>query len=300
MCVTFVLACSLLAAQPATAAPSSIALQHCLVSLIDEAQVPAKEHGELMQLHVTEGQTLKAGDPMAQIDDADAQAALRVADFKLRQANEEAGSDVYVRYSKASADVARANYQAAEEACKRIPNTFSLTEMREKWLVWNRATLEIEKSEMDHRILGLKAKVAEAEAEVARESTERRVIRSPIDGTVVEIRRHVGEWVQPGDPIIHVMRYERLRVEGFIQSQLVDPAEVDGKPVSVTIELARGRKETLPGKVTYVNQSDQAGRVYRVWAEIENRQEGGHWLVRPGLEAEMTIQLRQAEMAAPR
>ena len=30
---------------------------------------------------------------------------------------------------------------------------------------------------------------------------------------------------------------------------------------------------------------------YRVWAEVVNRAERGHWLLRPGLEVEMTIDL---------
>jgi hypothetical protein len=33
----------------------------------------------------------------------------------------------------------------------------------------------------------------------------------------------------------------------------------------------------------------KAGGEYRVWAEVANRRERGHWLLRPGLEARMTI-----------
>ena len=41
--------------------------------------------------------------------------------------------------------------------------------------------------------------------------------------------------------------------------------------------------------ITFVNPLVQAGGEYRVWAEVVNRQENGEWLLRPGLEAEMTI-----------
>jgi hypothetical protein len=45
------------------------------------------------------------------------------------------------------------------------------------------------------------------------------------------------------------------------------------------------------GKIIYISPLVQAGGEYRVWAEVSNRQENGQWLLRPGLNAEMTIQL---------
>jgi len=36
----------------------------------------------------------------------------------------------------------------------------------------------------------------------------------------------------------------------------------------------------------------RAGNKYRVRAEVENRLVGGHWIIRPGLPASMTIEIR--------
>uniref|UniRef100_A0A7C4L0N9 HlyD family efflux transporter periplasmic adaptor subunit n=1 Tax=Bellilinea caldifistulae TaxID=360411 RepID=A0A7C4L0N9_9CHLR len=276
----------------AGALPNELTLDHCLVSIIDEAQVPSQESGVIAELLVKEGQAVRAGDLLFRLDDLSARAAYRVAEFKWQQAEKEAKSDVSVRFSQASADVARANYDAANEANRRSPNTFSQTEMREKWLICVRSNLEIEKSKLDLEISGIRAQAMAGELEIARQNLERRSIKSPLEGVVEEIRRHVGEWVQPGDAVVHVVRLDRLRIEGFIKASVALPGEVNGRPVQAEVELARGQRAVFTGQVTHVKSILQAGGEYRVWAEVQNRQADGHWLLRPGLEARMTIRLR--------
>ena len=122
---------------------------------------------------------VRAGEPLARIDDIEAQAAHRVADFKRKQADKEAKSDVTVRFAEASSAVARANYEAAQEANRRQKDTFSQTEMREKWLICVRSDLEIEKAKLDLELFGIKAQVAEAELGVAKENVERRTRFAP-------------------------------------------------------------------------------------------------------------------------
>lgn len=71
-----------------------------------------------------------------------------------------------------------------------------------------------------------------------------------------------------------------------------DRAEIDGRPVSVSVELAGGRHESLDGKVVFVSPMEEAGGRYRFWAEVENRKVAGQWLLSPGQMAEMTVLLK--------
>jgi macrolide-specific efflux system membrane fusion protein len=103
-----------------------------------------------------------------------------------------------------------------------------------------------------------------------------------------------GEWVEPGNEVLRLVRLDRLRIEGFLNASDFSPSEVSNRPVRVTVELARGRKETFQGKIVFVNPLVQAGGVYRVWAEVVNRMENNQWLLRPGLLAEMTIDVGAA------
>ena len=87
--------------------------------------------------------------------------------------------------------------------CKaRVP----LAVVQQHMLEHRAAVLSIEKSEMELRIAGLQAKVSEAELAQATEKVERRRIKSPLAGQVQKIYRHVGEWVQAGEPVLHVVQ----------------------------------------------------------------------------------------------
>lgn len=282
---------------PREPAGGVITLPNCLVSLINsgEAQVPAKEAGALTRFAVVEGQEVREGDLLAQIDDSDAQAAARVAQFKLQQAQEEANSDVSVRYSTAASAVAKAEYEAAIAANAKMRGTVPQVELNKLLLTWKRADLEIEKAQMDLRISGLKAKVSDAEAGVAKENVIRRQIRSPLDGIVVELRGHQGEWVKPGDTVVHVVRLDKLRIEAFLNIKKIPQNDLLDKPIRVSVE---GGREALPGKIVFVSPMIQAGGDYRIWADVDNRLDKtarggqGNWLLKPGMTAEMTIQVR--------
>ena len=84
---------------------------NCLLSLDEEAQVPAQEAGVLMKIPVREGRRWPAGDLLAQIDDVVPQAEDNVAKYKLKVAKKQATDDINVRYSSAAADVADAKLE---------------------------------------------------------------------------------------------------------------------------------------------------------------------------------------------
>ena len=92
---------------------------------------------------------------------------------------------------------------------------------------------------------------------------------------------------------MRVVRMDRLRVEGFLNSEHYAPEQVLGATVRVMLDLAGDYNETLQGKIDYVSPLVEASGDYRVWAEVDNRpgRGGYHWLLRPGSEAEMIIEL---------
>lgn len=280
-----------------------VTLAQCLVSLVEEAQVPAQEAGILVELNAREGAQVSVGERLARVDDVQTMSAHQVAALKLQAAKEKATNNINVRYAQAASDVARVEYEQAWRANQRSAGTISETEVRRLFLTDRRATLGIEQAALDQRVAALEAKVLEAEAASAAADVERRRINSPLDGVVVKVNRRIGEWVQPGDPVVHVVRMDRLRIEGFlcatdardregrVAARGHPPALIDGRPVTVAVELAGGRRETFQGKVVFVSPMVQAGGEYRFWAEVFNRKEGDHWLLLPGLMAEMTVHL---------
>ena len=96
---------------PATAAEP--VLEGCLVSLIDEVKVPAREAGVIMKLAIRQGDLVAKGDVLAQIDDDQPQMEKRRAQAEHEQALAKAESDVDVRYSEKAQGVAEMTFRKA-------------------------------------------------------------------------------------------------------------------------------------------------------------------------------------------
>ena len=276
----------------AQTAPPVYKLSNCLVSLVQEAQVPAQEPGVLVEVKVREGQQVEAGQLLCQVDQTKAKMEYRVADGKLSVAKEKASDDINVRYAMAAADVAKAELEVNEDANRRVPRAVPMTEINKLILKCKETTLAIDKSKLDMRVAGHEATVSQAEADGAQENIYRRQIKSPLDGVVVELHRHLGEWVQPGDQVLHIVRIDRLWVEGYAKTTDLTRAEVQDRPVLVQIKLPHGQTVTIPGTVIFAKPTTEAGGAFLVRAEIMNQKQNGYWVLSPGLSAEMTIQLR--------
>jgi multidrug resistance efflux pump len=164
-----------------------------------------------------------------------------------------------------------------------------------RFLKYEESRLSVENAEILQEIAGLEANVGTARVEAAEKQIERHKIASPLDGVVVEVYRRAGEWVQPGEPVLRVVRMNRLRIKGELNFSQYAPREVAGKPVTVSVPLERGRQETFKGKVVFAEPDIRIDGTYDVLAEVDNRSEGssGHWLLVPGIGgAIMTIHLK--------
>jgi multidrug efflux pump subunit AcrA (membrane-fusion protein) len=274
--------------------PDKVMVKNCLVSLITngEAMVPAREAGFLAELGAVEGQQVARGDLLGQIDDTQAKMEHKIAGFEYQAAKAEADSKVNVDYARATYNVAVADYNRGLDANRQMAKSVPATEIDKLRLTCVQTNLATAKAENDLKISGYKAQVSEGKRDAAAEAIDRRRITSPLDGEVVEVKKNRGEWVQAGETVAHVMHLDRLRVEGFLNVTEYELGEVAGRPVTVTVQRAHGNQETFPGKVVFADKQIQAGGRYRVRAEVTNRQANGEWLLLPGRNAEMIIQLR--------
>lgn len=273
-------------------AADAVTLPNCLLSLEAEVQVPAQEPGVLKQIPVREGQQVAAGNLLAQIDDTLPKTQYNVAYYKLEVAKKEAADDIGVRYSTAAAKVAEAEYLQAVDANRRVTGTVPQAEVRRLLLKQREMDLSIEKAKKEQAVAALQVEVSGAELQAARANVERHQLIAPLDALVIELSRHEGEWVQPGDTVMRLVRVDLLRVQGFLNAKEYRASDIQGRPVQVVVTLARGQRETFPGKVVFVSPLVRAGGEFEVRAAVENRKEGDSWVLSPGLKAEMTIQLK--------
>lgn len=286
------------AATPAAMSAREVKLSHCLVSLIEDVQVPAREAGPLVNVSVVEGQYVTAGQLLAQIDDQQPQLDKRAAELERDAAMAKALDDIEVRYAEAAFEVAGAELERALSIDRKSPGGVTQQEIQKLKLAKHRDELQIERSKLERRVAKMNADVHQAAVQSAGHAVARRQIVSPLAGVVVNILHEKGEWVAAGEPVLQVVRIDRLRVEGFLNATEVGPEEVAGRPVTVEVPMVGGKTAKFVGDVVFISPMVQAGDKYRVRAEVENRAENGSPLLRPGMTATMTIGVAAGQQAA--
>jgi multidrug resistance efflux pump len=178
-----------------------------------------------------------------------------------------------------------------QQAINLVEKSITEVDLRRAKLEWDKMVLAAEKARKEQELAKYEAWMKKAELDAANLAIERRDIVAPFDGVVEEVSRKQDEWVNPGDTILRLFRMDTMHVEGAVDQKQYDPHELQGCKVTVEVKLARGRTETVEGRIVKVSSVIRYDGVYNVRAEVPNRQEFGGWLLRDGLPATMTIHL---------
>lgn len=283
-CIPLLLALTggILAAEPAN---EPIEVEQALVSLIEQRAVPAREAGVLADVNVREGDLVTAEQDLARMDDAHPQLMKKKATIELDIAKVEAQSDVKVRFARKSTEVAKAELKRATDSTDKYKRSVSATELGRLKLEAERAELQIEQAEQEQTSAKHTERLKENEVEFAAWNIDRMRVRSPLAGVVVEISRHPGEWVEPGETVFRILRMDRLRVEAFLDATKITDSLV-GRPVSLRVDLPGRPATEFTGKVVFVSpEIDPVNGQARVWAEVENKD----LALRPGLHGSLRI-----------
>jgi multidrug resistance efflux pump len=268
------------------------------ITVADVVKLPAKEAGVLVHLAVDEGAVVRAGEKIGQIDDSEAQIQAKAAEYAAQAAWRKSQDDVEIRFQKASALVYQAEHEELLESNRLAPRSVTESDVRLAKLKWDQATLGTEKTTKDQELALFDYHAKRAELAAAKLGIQRRIITAPFDGVVEEVFRKQEEWVSPGDPILHLFRLDTMKVVGVVESTKFDPHEIQGCEVTVVVPMARGREETLRGRITRISTIEWGKDHFEVGAEVANRQEHGVWLLRHLQMAKMTIHLGTGGRAA--
>ncbi len=297
------LALTIALALAADAAPSSqstgdAVIPDALVVSIENQEVPGADPGVLVEMLVKEGMKVTKDQELGRVDDREAKAELIVKQYNSEAADQEAKSNIGVLFATATANVNHTAWQKLLKANEGAKGAVADIDILKTKLEWEKATLQIKKAEEDHVAAGLTAKAKAAEATAAEIGVERRILRAPFDGVVINVKKHIGEWVAAGEPVVELIRVDRLSIRGGLQADQWPPADIEGRKVTVEVLLPRGRVEKVPGQVVFVSPKVEGGKL-QVWAEVDIPVEkDGRPLVPAGLTAKMTIHVKQP-VAAP-
>lgn len=278
------MACVAVASAASSEEPIRIA--SVVLEVVEQVDVPARDTGVLESLAVREGQLVSAGDTLAKLESEETQLGLERAEIAWDIARRDAESDVNVRFATASLEVARAELRRVTDSVEEYPKAVSQSEIDRLKLTVNRHELEIEQAALQFDLARMDAKLKENAVRTMKLYLDRRMIRAPIDGIVAQIYRRGGEWIEPGGPIVHLLRMDRLRAEGFLELALLH-GDLVGREVILETDLPSAPGATFPGTVVYVSREvDPVNGQVRIWAEVEN----AGLKLRPGLTGRLIIQ----------
>ena len=185
----------------------------CLIEPTDLIKLSASAEGVVARLAVERGDSVRAGDVVAELEAEVERTSLRLA--VARAANV---SDIAAR----EAQLAFREKQLRRNERLRERSAVSTAAMEETALEAEVARRNLEQARLNREIAQLEARQAEA-------VLNRRTIKSPIDGVVLERLLSPGEYMDEQAHIVTIAQLDPLRVEAFAPIELFDQIAVGDK-----------------------------------------------------------------------
>lgn len=261
------------------------------VMAIDEVHVPAQESGPISKVLVKVGDMVTENQLLVEMDTATAKLEVDAATSGLEAALAKAEDSSEIEYAMASVDLAMSELDSKLDINNLRKGVIPESEIRKLRFAKTKADKGVTAAQTAQEIARKTALVEKAKVAVAEHKLKRLQITSPLVGVVSDVPAQKGAWVMAGDPVATVMRMDLLRIDIRLASAKYNPADLVGRKTTITLTLANDERVEFPGKITVVSPNAQRS-TYLARCEIENRQEKGQWLLRPGMSVEARLASR--------
>ncbi len=270
---------------------NDVVIPSCAVTLIKEIEIPAQEAGKLTEILVKENEAVESNQLIAKMDDQQSKRMFDLTTLKHNMAKQKASDPNEVNAAQARQELTKSEF----ETISRLYGKRSTTRKE-----FDRAKLSKEIAQFEYLAAKNSVLINEMNADselvnvkAAEDSINRHQLKSPISGHVLNIDKQAGEWVNAGETVMTIAPMNRLLIKTNIDARVYNPSDLAGRKVSVTLEMAKGRKVQFQGEVkrTALEISGIGFPVFLVYAEIENQFENGQWLLLPGSQVSMNIHL---------
>lgn len=200
------------------------------VQALREAEISAKILARIKAMRVRAGQTVKRGDVLVELDATDLQSRL-----------EQAG---------ASRDAEHAALDQAKADFDRI-----------KRLLDSNAATKREYSTAENAMRGAQARLEGATQAVTEAKTllDYAVLRSPMDGMVIDKLADVGDMAKPGQPLVRI--FDQLQLVATVPESLA-AGLIPGEPMTVTLDAIGKTCQATVSEI--VPEADPISRSFQV------------------------------------
>lgn len=252
-----------------------------------EIEVPAPVTGQLEAIHVLENALVVDETVLAQVNDQQARTAKSLAEARFQAAQLEADDESAILEAEASLDLAKKEYNRVAQL--RQQEAVSTLELEQSELQKRQAELRLQNRTKQKQLAMKRLEVTKLELQEAEQEIQRYQITSKTMANVQAIYRREGEWVKAGDPVMRLVRMDRLRVEAQLPSDQYNREDVHSHRVTVEFERARGEKVSFKGKIIYTGLRETASKMIQVRAEVDNQVAADHWVLHPGADVTLII-----------
>ena len=293
--VTLMISCSR-KAQPDQPTPilSGLKMETLQTSLVDDyyeavgtvqaknrSVVAAKVMGNIVALHVREGDTVRAGQTLLELDNRDAGIQLQKTQAGMREAQDSLEEvERSIRAAESARAAAQANEKLAKTTLDRYETLFQRRSVSPQEFDEVRTKYEIAKAESERadRLLQatgarqnqMRARIDQAKADIAnaRVYVGYSRIVAPIDGVVVSKQADVGYMATPGMPLLTIESNSRYQLHASVEESKLGTVHLNDQ-VHVALE-ALGNTDLTATVEEIVPAADPSTRSYTVKIALPN------------------------------
>lgn len=223
----------------------------CVIYPSVVAELSSSASGVLSAITVKRSQFVQQGEVVAQLESSAEQAALDVIQARVE-------SELEIDFRRSSALLAKRELERANEVS--TADLLSSAELDSRKTDASLSQIQLAQAEENRRFL-------ELELQQAKETLQRRTIRSPINGLVTHQLKQVGEFVD-GDPVIKVAQLDPLHVETIVSADYLGDIAVG---MHATVRSFADKETRLTAIVQTVDQVvDVASGTFGVQLSLPN------------------------------
>jgi multidrug efflux pump subunit AcrA (membrane-fusion protein) len=243
--------------------------------------ISAKVMGNIVALHVREGDTVRAGQTLIEIDNRDAGIQLQKTQAGMREVQDSLEEvERSIRAAESARAAAQANEKLAKTTLDRYETLFNRRSVSPQEFDEVRTKYEIAKAESERadRLLQataarrnqMRARIDQAKADIAnaRVYAGYSRIAAPIDGIVVSKQADVGYMATPGMPLLTIENSSRYQLHASVEESRLGTIHLNDQ-VHVVLE-ALGNADLMGTVEEIAPAADPATRSYIVKIALAN------------------------------
>ncbi len=203
----------------------------------NRVSISAKMLGRIVQLAADEGDTVRQGEAVVKLDDADLRA-------------QEAQSEAALEDARQSIGLAAVNLQRAEDDFNRAETQFKTRVIPQEQYEHARSALAVARSQQ--KMAETRVSTAQAQLNVVRTQLTNTVITAPLNGVVAKRYALPGDVVQAGQPILSVYDLASVWVTANFEETKMSSLHLND-PVQISVDAYPNR--TYAGRIVQFGAS---------------------------------------------